>query len=338
MAGTVVITRRQLHSIQEAAQRQEQAGKQARHAELRETSVKRAATWPNTLQAQRERRARALQVQLAAEEAARVEADKADAVLRAEEHRAQLATAAAALWQQSDRVKALAGRALLGDVLAERDCQVAAAAGAAGLARQADAAFVAAQRRRLESAAAEEWRKLEAAQQRAALQRDQQLAQLEVLQRQILADREQNWQEGQRLQEQAAADTAAQRLKSMAAAAERADADAASAERKRRADWAAVDGSRKAQLATKQAQREAACASERQAAASLAQQAAAQHAAEEDAARLAALAADTREFQAHAAAAIAERVGEQKPVGPMRLYLQSLPAQERKLLPARRAL
>ncbi len=57
---------------------------------------------------------------------------------------------------------------------------------------------------------------------------------------------------------------------------------------------------------------------------------------QDDAARLAALAADTAEFQAHAAAAVAERAGQGRPVGPMELYLRSLSARERKLLPARR--
>ena len=57
---------------------------------------------------------------------------------------------------------------------------------------------------------------------------------------------------------------------------------------------------------------------------------------QDDAARLAALAADTAEFQAHAAAAVAERAGQGRPVGPMELYLRSLSACERKLLPARR--
>lgn len=76
--------------------------------------------------------------------------DKAEAALLAEEHSAQLAAAAAALWQQSDRVKALAGRALLGDVVAERDRQVVAAAEAAQVVRQHDAAFLVDQRCRLE--------------------------------------------------------------------------------------------------------------------------------------------------------------------------------------------
>ena len=57
---------------------------------------------------------------------------------------------------------------------------------------------------------------------------------------------------------------------------------------------------------------------------------------QDNAARLAALAADTAEFQAHAAAAVAERAGQGRPVGPMELYLRSLSARERKLLPARR--
>ena len=124
-------------------------------------------------QAQRELRARALEVRVAAEEAARVEvsrepqspnfpwgsaacacavrqADKAEAALRADEHRRQLAAAAASLWQQSDRVKALAGAALLGEVLAERQLQIAGAVQAVEAARRVDAAFLVAQRQRIE--------------------------------------------------------------------------------------------------------------------------------------------------------------------------------------------
>ena len=78
------------------------------------------------------------------------QADKAEAALRAEEHRRQLAAAAASLWQQSDRVKALAGAALLGEVLAERQRQIAGATQAAEAARRADAAFLVAQRQRTE--------------------------------------------------------------------------------------------------------------------------------------------------------------------------------------------
>ena len=78
------------------------------------------------------------------------QADKAEAALRADEHRRQLAAAAASLWQQSDRVKALAGAALLGEVLAERQVQIAGATQAAEAARRADAAFLVAQRQRME--------------------------------------------------------------------------------------------------------------------------------------------------------------------------------------------
>lgn len=53
--------------------------------------------------------------------------------------------------------------------------------------------------------------------------------------------------------------------------------------------------------------------------------------AQEDAARLAGLAADTREFQAFAAAAVAELASQGRPVGPMQLHLASLPAKERRL-------
>ena len=60
-----------------------------------------------------------------------------------------MAAAARAAWQQSECVKALAGKALLGDLLAERARQVAAAAQAAGAATKADAAFLEAQRQRL---------------------------------------------------------------------------------------------------------------------------------------------------------------------------------------------
>ena len=58
---------------------------------------------------------------------------------------------------------------------------------------------------------------------------------------------------------------------------------------------------------------------------------------QEDGRRLAALAADAAAFQAHAAAAVAERAAAGLATGPMRLYLRSLPALERALLPARRA-
>lgn len=184
------------------ARQREQGEKQARQAELHELSAKRAAHWPNTLQvrrcslpsssqqapashtqkskiemcapqAQRELRARAIEVRVAAEEAARVEvsaarqllnafgcsaacacavrqADKAEAALRVDERRRQLAVAAASLWQQSDRVKALAGAALLGEVLAERQLQIAGAMQAAEAARRADAAFLVSQRQRME--------------------------------------------------------------------------------------------------------------------------------------------------------------------------------------------
>ena len=53
--------------------------------------------------------------------------------------------------------------------------------------------------------------------------------------------------------------------------------------------------------------------------------------AQEDAARLAGLAADTREFKAFADAAVAELASQGRPVGPMQLHLASLPAKERRL-------
>ncbi|KAG8467133.1 hypothetical protein KFE25_000449 [Diacronema lutheri] len=97
----------------------------AREASLRAMSQARTAKWPNTLDAQRQKKEAARHERLQAEEALRVAIDKEEEAFKAEQRRLAIERANKMLYDQTDRVKALHTRMHMADIEAVRNEQVA---------------------------------------------------------------------------------------------------------------------------------------------------------------------------------------------------------------------
>jgi len=102
---------------------QERSQKQLDRERLHELSNARKAKWPNTIEANRERKDRLRQEKLDAEEAMRVEIDKEEEALQAEKRRLAIERANKMLYDSTDRVKALHSKLMLADVMQEREKQ-----------------------------------------------------------------------------------------------------------------------------------------------------------------------------------------------------------------------
>eukprot|EP00966_Prymnesium_polylepis_P320130 7376522-Prymnesium_polylepis.1 len=94
---------------------QERSQKQLDRERLHELSNARKAKWPNTIEANRERKDRLRQEKLDAEEAMRVEIDKEEEALQAEKRRLAIERANKMLYDSTDRVKALHSKLMLAD-------------------------------------------------------------------------------------------------------------------------------------------------------------------------------------------------------------------------------
>merc|ERR1719174_1264651 len=98
--------------------------KQLDRARLHELSNTRKGQWPNTIEALRERKERARQEKLEAEEKLRVEIDREEEALQAEKRRLAIERANKMLYDSTDRVKALHSKLMLADVMEERERQM----------------------------------------------------------------------------------------------------------------------------------------------------------------------------------------------------------------------
>ena len=102
----------------------EASNRQRENARLHALSNARKAKWPNTLEAARERKERARQEKLDAEETLRQEIDREEEALQAEKRRLVIERANKMLYDSTDRVKSLHSKLLLTDVYQEREQQV----------------------------------------------------------------------------------------------------------------------------------------------------------------------------------------------------------------------
>ncbi|XRB22153.1 trichohyalin-plectin-homology domain-containing protein [Pseudoscourfieldia marina] len=179
---------------------------------LRDLSLERSSKWPNTLEAQRERKERAFQERLQQDELERKHMDRKNAIVKAEQRRMQLERSNKMLFDETDRVKAFHGTLLLSDVLQEREAQLKYKQYTKEITQRQERAFVKQQKEALEIAEEMELRKNEAVRQRNLDERDSQLAQLEDVKTKYLKERELNRQEGlalRRMAEQEAVDALA---------------------------------------------------------------------------------------------------------------------------------
>ena len=102
----------------------EKNSRQLERERLHELSNSRKAKWPNTIEANRERKDRARQEKLEAEEKLRQEIDREEAALQAEKRRLAIERANKMLYDSTDRVKALHSKLMLADVMQERGLQL----------------------------------------------------------------------------------------------------------------------------------------------------------------------------------------------------------------------
>ena len=170
---------------------------------LRELSLERSSKWPNTLQAQRERKERAFQERLQQDETERKHLDRKNAIIKAEQRRVQVERSNKMLFDDTDRVKAFHGTLLLSDVLQEREAQIKYKEYLKDVSDRQERAFVKQQREALEIAEEMELRKIEAVRERHLQERDAQLAQLEDVKAKYLQQQEVSRQEGLALRQMA---------------------------------------------------------------------------------------------------------------------------------------
>uniref|UniRef100_A0A7R9V0J8 Trichohyalin-plectin-homology domain-containing protein n=1 Tax=Chlamydomonas euryale TaxID=1486919 RepID=A0A7R9V0J8_9CHLO len=170
---------------------------------LKELSDTRAAAWPNTIQAQRARKERARLERMAAEEAERIQIDKQEAALRAEDRRLQIERANKILFDESDRVRGLHSALQKCDVLQDNETLIGFKKQIGVLRKAQDAAFVEQQRQALDIAEQAELAKLAAERERALKQRDVQLQQVEDFRTRIIAERVESKREGELLKARA---------------------------------------------------------------------------------------------------------------------------------------
>lgn len=102
----------------------EMSQKQLDRERLHALSNARKAKWPNTIEANRERKERLRQEKLEAEERMRQEIDKEEEALQAEKRRLAIERANQMLYDSTDRVKSLHSKLMLADVMHERERQL----------------------------------------------------------------------------------------------------------------------------------------------------------------------------------------------------------------------
>lgn len=99
--------------------------RRAKHAaELHERSQARAATWGNTLEGGRRKKAEERRQKLEREELARQKIDAEEATIQLEQRKHTIDRANKLLYDESDRMKSFHSKMMLCDVLAEREAQV----------------------------------------------------------------------------------------------------------------------------------------------------------------------------------------------------------------------
>jgi len=102
----------------------EPSSKQLDRERLHTLSNDRKAKWPNTIEANRERKERQRQEKFDAEERLRQEIDREEESLQAEKRRLAIERANKMLYDSTDRVKSLHSKLMLADVMEERDRQI----------------------------------------------------------------------------------------------------------------------------------------------------------------------------------------------------------------------
>jgi len=125
LADTVLLSKTELNNIGFRARStgREVSQKQLDRERLHELSNARKAKWPNTIEANRERKERVRHEKLDAEERMRQEIDKEEEALQAEKRRLAIERANKMLYDSTDRVKSLHSKLMLADVMQERERQ-----------------------------------------------------------------------------------------------------------------------------------------------------------------------------------------------------------------------
>lgn len=203
-ANVAFISTSQLNRIREQVKDKDvETSRDEQRRTLKELSDERASKWPNTLTAQRSRKERARQEKMAAEESERVEMDKAEAELRAEQRRMQIERANKILFDETDRVKGFHSAMLLSDVVHENNQLVGYKRQIEVLKRAQEAAFVEQQRQAQELADAAELRRMEETRKKALDTKTILIDQVEQFKDKIRAERRENKREGELIRQRA---------------------------------------------------------------------------------------------------------------------------------------
>ena len=126
MRDSVVIGQSELESMASRSRRgaPEPSIKQLDRQRLHELSNERKAKWPNTIEANRDKKEQRRLQKLEAEEKLRCEIDQEEAMLHAERRRLAIERANKMLYDSTDRVKSLHSKLMLADVMEERERQI----------------------------------------------------------------------------------------------------------------------------------------------------------------------------------------------------------------------
>eukprot|EP00892_Ulva_mutabilis_P004506 jgi/Ulvmu1/2427/UM134_0008.1 len=231
MASVSVISAAQLQSMKNMIAQPEASDKAKYLLQLHERSKHRAEAWPNTLEAQRQRKDRARRERVAASEAVRQQQDLEEAKVKEKARRATLERVNKMLFHDTDAAKSFHSAAMHCDVLAERAAQIELKQQVAALRKAQEEAFERQRREQVELAEDAALQRLVEARKRALEQKDGQMEQLEQLKASILAERAANKEAGEMLKRKAAEEAAdaAEKERQARERAKKASADTARA-------------------------------------------------------------------------------------------------------------
>lgn len=125
-----VVSRTELERMRASVRPEERTAWEARRQKLQELSDAKVKSWPNTLEAMRQKKESWKMVKMEEEEKARVEIDRQEAELQKEKRLEAINRANAILYEQTDRIKGLRSQQLYSEVVHERKGQILAKAAA----------------------------------------------------------------------------------------------------------------------------------------------------------------------------------------------------------------
>lgn len=167
-----------------------------RREEVRQRSEARVAHWPNTIEAQRNRKEQTRQERLDRDEERRVRIDEEERELREQKKALAVERANVLLYEENDKVKNFTSKLFLTTVLEEREKQLAIKEERRRLEKQLEMEAVLVEQEALRRAEEQEVKKAEAAKSRTFALKSAQLDQIEEIRQQKIKERDHGRVEG----------------------------------------------------------------------------------------------------------------------------------------------